>query len=244
MGDNYYGWRTRIGLLTPSVNTVTEVEFARHLPDGVTTHAARLGLPSPVDVEAVRRMNDDVPQACDLLADVQPDIAVYGVTSGSFVDGEGGDVALEDEISDRLGVPCVATAAAARRAFDALGIDSIVIRTPYLNEINREAASFFEAYGYDVLDVSGEEFETTADYGSSRPEGVYRAVKAMDHAAADAVFISGMEYHGVPILTDLEADLGKPVITAHSATLWNTLRTAGVDDAEVDLGTLFDGPNP
>ena len=62
--------------------------------------------------------------------------------------------------------------------------------------------------------------------------------------AADAVFISGMEYHGVPVLGDLEADLGKPVITAHSATLWDTLRTAGVDDAAVDLGTLFDRPNP
>ncbi|MFB6312090.1 MAG: maleate cis-trans isomerase [Salinirussus sp.] len=240
MGDNYYGWRTRIALLTPSVNTATEVEFNRLLPDGVSVHAARLGLPSPVDVEAVRRMNDDVPQACALLADIEPDIAVYGVTSGSFVEGKGGDIDLEETVADRLGVPAVATAAAARRAFDALGIESIVIRTPYLNDINRTAKTFFEAYGYDVLEISGEEFETTADYGNSTPEGVYRAVRSMDHEAADAIFISGMEYHGVPILRDLEADLDKPVITAHSATLWDTLRTAEVDYSELDLGRLFE----
>lgn len=240
MGDNYYGWRTRIALLTPSVNTATEVEFNRLLPHGVSVHAARLGLPSPVDAEAVRRMNDDVQQACDLLADVDPDIAVYGVTSGSFVDGKGGDVALEEEVAERLGVPAVATAASARRAFDALGVESIVIRTPYLTDINREAETFFEAYGFDVLEVGGEEFETTDDYGSSTPQGVYRAVRGMDHGRADAVFISGMEYHGVPVLRELEADLDTPVITAHSATLWDVLRTAGVDYDGIELGRLFE----
>lgn len=240
MGEDYYGWRARIALLTPSVNTATEVEFNRLLPEGVSVHAARLGLPSPVDVEAVRRMNDDVPRACDRLADVDPDIAVYGVTSGSFVDGEGGDVAMETEVSDRLGVPAVATAASARRALDALGVESIVIRTPYLTDINRKAESFFEAYGYDVLDIGGEEFETTADYGSSTPQGVYRAVREMDHEAADAVFISGMEYHGVPILRELEADLDTPVITAHSATLWDALRTVRVDHEGLDIGVLFE----
>ena len=240
MGDKYYGWRTRIALMTPSVNTVTEVEFNRHLPDGVTVHAARLALDSPVDVEAVRRMNDHVEAAAEVLADTDPDIAVYGVTSGSFVNGRGYDTELETEIRELMGVPAVTTSAAARRAFDALGIESIVIRTPYLSDINREAESFFEAYGYDVHDISGEEFVDAEDYGTSRPEGVYQAVREMDHEEADAIFISGMEYHGVPILTELEADLGKPVITAHSATLWDTLRTAGVDYSAVDLGVLFE----
>jgi maleate isomerase len=240
MGDKYYGWRTRIALMTPSVNTVTEVEFNRHLPEGVTVHAARLALDSPVDIEAVRRMNDYVETAAAVLSDTDPDVAVYGVTSGSFVNGRGHDTELESEISELMGVPAVTTSAAARRAFDALGIESIVIRTPYLNEINREAESFFKAYGYAVHEVSGEEFVGTEDYGTSRPKGVYQAVREMDHERADAVFISGMEYHGVPILTELEADLGKPVITAHSATLWDTLRTAGVDYSSVGLGMLFE----
>ena len=37
-----YGWRGRIGLLVPSINTTMETEFWRIAPAGVSVHTARI----------------------------------------------------------------------------------------------------------------------------------------------------------------------------------------------------------
>ena len=37
-----YGWRGRIGLLVPSINTTMETEFWRIAPEGVSVHTARI----------------------------------------------------------------------------------------------------------------------------------------------------------------------------------------------------------
>ena len=37
-----YGWRGRIGLLVPSINTTMETEFWRIAPPGVSVHTARI----------------------------------------------------------------------------------------------------------------------------------------------------------------------------------------------------------
>lgn len=239
MHEKHYGWRCRIGLLTPDINTVSEVEFNRHRPPGVTVHAARLTLPDPVDVDAMVRMNEDVDRAAEAVAKTSPDVIVYGVTAGSFFRGRDYDVELEDRIESQTGVPAVTTAAAVRRAFDVLDIESVAVATPYVNELNDRLVDFLDEYGYSVVDFEGREFETGDRYGTSTPEGVYRHVKALDSPDADGIFVSGMEYHGTPVVERLEADLGKPVVTAQQASLWNALRVAEVGYGDVDLGRLF-----
>ena len=37
-----YGWRARIGLLVPAVNTIMEPEMWRTAPEHVTVHTARI----------------------------------------------------------------------------------------------------------------------------------------------------------------------------------------------------------
>ncbi|WP_313693544.1 maleate cis-trans isomerase family protein [Halorarum halobium] len=240
MTGKHYGWRARIGLLTPDINTVSEVEFNRHAPEGVTVHAARLPLDDPVDAAALEGMNRDVDRATDAVAKVDPDVVAYGVTAGSFYRGKGYDVELAERIEERAGVPAVTTATAARRAFEALDLESLVIATPYIDELSDLLVAYLEQHGYSVLDVHGEDFASGADYGTSTPRSVYRRVRSIDTDEADGVFISGMEYHGMPVVETLEADLDKPVVSAHQATLWDALRAAGVGSESVQAGSLFD----
>lgn len=240
MRGKHYGWRGRIGLLTPDINTVSEVEFNRYRPSGVTVHVARLPLTDPIDVDAMVRMNEDVDRATDAVAKTSPDVIAYGVTAGSFFRGCGYDTELEDQIESQTDIPSVTTAAAVRRAFNRLDITSVVVVTPYLNELNKRLVDFLDAYGYRVVEIQGEEFQSGERFGTSTPESVYRHVREIDSSEADGVFISGMEYHGTPVIQELETDLGKPVVTAHQATLWNALRTINVGYRDVRLGELFD----
>ena len=153
--------------------------------------------------------------------------------------GAGYDEEIERRIEERTGVPAVATAASIKRAFDALDLRSLAIATPYIRDLNEREEEFLGEAGYDVVDIDGLELEANSAVGSQIPEIAYRQVKALDHEGADGVFVSGTNYRTFEIIEQLEADLAKPVVTSNQATLWDALRTIGVD-ADLPLGRLFE----
>ena len=55
----------------------------------------------------------------------------------------------------------------------------------------------------------------------------------------DLIFLSGVGMPTVAVLDLLERDLGKPVISAAGAMMWNALRIAGVAPAMPGYGRLF-----
>jgi len=60
--------------------------------------------------------------------------------------------------------------------------------------------------------------------------------------AADGVSIVGTGVRCVGIIADLEAALGRPVVTANQASLWRCLRLVGVEAALNGYGRLFSLP--
>src|SRR4051812_49882291 len=79
-----YGWRGRIGLLVPSINTTMEPEFWRIAPEGVSVHSARIAGGRHGTPEELRSMESASKKAAEEVANVEPDVAVYGCTSGIF----------------------------------------------------------------------------------------------------------------------------------------------------------------
>ncbi len=55
-----YGWRGRIGLVSPSTNTTLEPEFWRLAPEGISVHVARVYQAGPQEPSTYRRMADDI----------------------------------------------------------------------------------------------------------------------------------------------------------------------------------------
>jgi maleate cis-trans isomerase len=82
-----YGWRGRIGLLVPSINTTMETEFWRIAPDGVSVHSARISGGRHGTPEELRSMENASKAAARDVAMVEPDVVAYGCTSGSFFEG-------------------------------------------------------------------------------------------------------------------------------------------------------------
>lgn len=233
-----YGWRGRLGLVVPSSNTTNEPEFYQHLPGGVSLYTARMHL-EKANTTALTRMADEVERCADLLETADIDAVAYGCTTGSLVKGAGYDEEIETRLADQLGVSAVATAASIKRAFDALDLQSLAIATPYIEDLNEREEQFLEEAGYDVVDIQGLELEANSDIGDQTPEVAYRNAQALDHSDADGVFISCTNYRTFEIIEQLEADLGKPVVTSNQATLWDALRTMGVN-ADLPLGQLFE----
>jgi len=71
------------------------------------------------------------------------------------------------------------------------------------------------------------------------PERACQLGRAVDTRDAQAVFLSGLGMPTISILDTLEQELGKPVISAASAMMWQALRLTGVRDRVSGYGRLF-----
>ncbi len=230
------GWRGRIGLIVPSSNTTAEPEFRTHAPEGVSVHAARMALES-VSVDELDAMSDDALRAASLLADADCDVIAYACTTGSLLHGPGFDSDLEAELAAEAGVSAVATALSVDRALRALDAERIAVVTPYTADLDERERSYLEAAGYEVVDIDGRGLTVNTEIGWLTDEDAYRQVRATvaglradnESADIDAVFVSCTNYRAMAVLDSLDADLGVPVISSNSATLWDVCGTLGVD---------------
>jgi maleate isomerase len=234
-----YGYRGRLGLIVPSSNTTNEPEFWRGSPDGVSVHSARMTLESVTEEELVD-MAADVESCVEKLATADVDAIAFGCTTGSLVKGAGYDVEIQRLIEDTAGVPGVATSTAIMRAFDAVGAESLAIATPYTDQINDREVEFLADNGYAVTDITGLGIEPNVGIGRQEPSTAYRIGRGVDSSDADAVFLSCTNFHTFDVIEQLEADIGKPVISSNSATLWAALHLLDVDTGGVPLGELYD----
>jgi maleate isomerase len=232
-----HGWRARVGLIVPSSNSVNEPEFRSELPPGVSLHSARLPL-EDVTADSLAAMAENVEACAELLADAAVDIIAYGCTTGSLVKGPGYDEEIETRITERTGIPAVATAAAIKRAFEELGVSRLVITTPYIDDLNQREESFLSAAGYEVININGIGHTDNLKIGQEHPETAYRIAKDLATDEADGVFISCTNFRTFEIIESLETDIGKPVVSSNQATLWNLLEELEIPAAQ-SLGQLI-----
>ncbi|WP_247730342.1 maleate cis-trans isomerase family protein [Halovivax limisalsi] len=235
-----HGWKARIGVITTSVNTVVEPEFHELAPDGVTIATSRLRHGGKTSEENTNSMNEDVNRCAELLATANPDAVLYGVTAGSFLNGREYEEEMSETITDIAGAPAITASSSIRRALETLGAERVSVATPYIPKFDDRLESYLREFGYTVAAMDGHTIEEGFEIAAVHPEAIYRAVKRADRPEADAVVISGTNYRTMEVIEDLEADLGKPVVSANTASLWDVLTTVGVDPATVSCGELFE----
>ncbi|HIC96327.1 TPA: maleate cis-trans isomerase [Candidatus Bipolaricaulota bacterium] len=215
----------RIGLIIPSSNTTMEVEFTRHLPEGVSVHSARVHL-ERVTVEELEGMAERVEEAALLLGDARVDLIVYGCTTGSLIKGKGYDLELERRIEGATGIPALATAHAVLEALKERGLKRIVVATPYIAEVNEKEREFLLANGLEVVAIRGLGLLRNQEIGLQEPRVVYKLGEELmeEHPEAEGLFISCTNLRTFEVLRPLEDELRKPVISSNQATLWQALK--------------------
>jgi len=236
-----YGWKAKIGLIVPSTNTINEPEFYRLAPSGISVHTARVLNTGPATQEAYDRMAQGVMEAADLIKTAEVDIVAYGCTSGSVF------CSLSDLITgmkERVGVPAIATAGAVIAALRAVGSRNIALGTPYIDFVNAGEVEFLEEHGFTVSSVQGLDlghtYEEKQDIGRVPPQALFQLARAIDTPEADAIFISCTNLATLDMISCIETELGKPVITSNQATFWACLRMLGLRDSISGYGALLE----
>lgn len=237
-----YGFRAKIGLITPPTNTVNEPEWARLAPDGVSLHTMRMPLHlDHATAEGKAALDRDIAHAARELAKARVDVVAYGCTAGSMVTPP---ERLSDRIAALSGAKGVTTAHAIVLALTALSARRIAVATPYGAALNEHEATFLTACGFEVLAVTGLGIGAGGVHEFTRiAETPFAAVRAHAIASfrpgADALLISCTDFPTLPIVEDLEAALGAPVVTSNTATFWAALEAAGIDDRIPGAGALL-----
>jgi len=151
----------------------------------------------------------------------------FACTSASFYRGAGSDEALRREIEAAAGVPAVPTSSAVVAALRELGVRRIAVATPYVDWVVRAEKAFFEAAGFEVLNITGLGHALPRDVHGIAPDAVFEQARAADRPEAEALFVSCTDYAAVPAIARLEHALGKPVVSSNQATYWGCARRIG-----------------
>jgi len=247
-----YGWRKRIGLLIPSVNTTMEPEFYQMAPEGITIHTSRMLLENSFTVDSLIVMGKEIERATKEVFSAGVDIVIFGCTSGSFVKGSEHTVEITDKIKKVLGdtKPAITTSAAVIDALKVLKAKKIAVATPYPEAINEKEKTFLEENGFIVTNIKGLGFSErkpvypltnspVSMIGLQEPYVAYNLAIDVNTNDSDCVFISCTNFRTIEVIEKLERDLGKPVISSNQATFAIALREVGIKERPEGYGTLF-----
>lgn len=231
-----------IGLVVP-YDFALDREVWRWVPDRVSLHLTRTPHEDlPVGVEQAMAVGDAsaVAEATRAVTIVEPAVVAYGCTSGSFVRGRAGESALRDAMVAAGAPRAVTTSGAMSRALEALGVTSVALVTPYPEAVGTRLADYLAECGVAVtgtrnMGLTGRIWEVPYDVTAD-------LVRTTAADGGDAVFVSCTNLPSYDVIAPLEAELGRPVLTANQVTMWAALVDAGLDPAEVDTGgqRLFD----
>lgn len=233
----YYGWRAKIGLITPANGTANEMDFHRYAPEGVATMTQRIFF-EKVDVNGLSDLANRAVEGAKILSSADPDLLVFGCTTGSLIKGFGYDQKLIDRIQQASGIKTITTTTALIKAMKVLGTKRVLVSTPYSDEVNAIEKKFLEDSGFEVVDIRGLGYTDPNMMPKTTLDQMYKLTRDMMDSSADTIFVSCTGIGVFDGINIMETDFKRPVITSNQVTLWYALRQLSINE-DVGLGTLF-----
>jgi maleate isomerase len=233
----------RIGMLTPSSNTVLEpmtCAMLAGLPD-VTAHFSRFKVTEiALSDQALQQFDDsEILRAAELLAHAKVDVIAWNGTSAAWL-GFDRDDRLSERIRSTTGIVACTSMLAFRNILERQGIRRIGLVTPYLEDVQAKIVANCSAAGLHCTAERHLSLKDNFSFATVEPAEIAAMVRAVAGEGCDAVAIVCTNMRGAAIAASLEAELGVPVYDSVAVTLFQSLRTVGRDPRTVrGWGSLF-----
>jgi maleate isomerase len=219
--------QTGIGVVVP-YDFALDRELWRWVPDDISLHLTRTPyVPLAVTMEMVVHVSDPalVANGATELKAVSPLVTAYACTSGSFVGGLAGETALVAAMTEAGATAAVTTSGALLTALRHLDVHRIAAATPYTADLTAGLSSYLAEAGVEVVAAAG--LGLTSEIWTVPYDVTAQLVRDTDRPDAESVFISCTNLPTYDVIAPLEAELGKPVLTANQVTMWLALTVAG-----------------
>ncbi len=216
----------RLGVLLPSSNTTMETELSKifyQQKTDVTVHFARMGLVT-VDPTALVEMKNELESEVKKLKDADIDFLIYGCTSGSLLNGKAYSDQIINEINRLLKKEdsSTTTSQCVLNSLEFLGVNKLIVFTPYIEEINHLEKCFLEDNGYHIVSIKGMKLGDNLEIGKISPAKLLNFIKSSiaDIKKADGIFLSCTNLPTFKIIDFLEKKYQIPAISSNSSSLF------------------------
>jgi maleate isomerase len=210
----------RIGMIIPSVNSMTEPQFNHFAPPGLAVHVARARVAGPWK-RPLAAMAEEIGTSAKLLADVAPDLIAFHCTDTSMTQGPQGEGRILDIVRDATGISAVATSRLVLEALQALGLRKLILLSPYKS--NQAVIDYLQATSFAVVHDVALALEPLA-FAKVTPREWTELARQHDRPEADGIFLSCTNTTQIEAIADIERALGKPVVNSNQAVLWGCLK--------------------
>lgn len=243
----------RIGMIVPSSNTTMETEIPAMLmqrmavisEETFTFHSSRMRM-QHVNVEELKKMDFDSERCVIELSDADCDVLAYACLVAIMCQGN-----CYHEISEKRlyktttknnhTTPIVSSAGALVRSLHEMKAKKISIITPYMKSLTKQVVDYIEETGIEVIDAISLEVADNLSVGRLDPMNLINIVDNLNILEADAVILSAcVQMPSLPAVQIVQNKIGKPVLTASIATVYEILKNLGLETYVPNAGYLLD----
>ncbi|WP_305069313.1 Asp/Glu racemase [Komagataeibacter sp. FNDCF1] len=243
----------RIGQIVPSSNLTMETEIpallaARQLirPERFTFHSARMRMKT-VRKEELSAMDAQSDRCALELSDAHVDVLGYACLVATMSMGLGYHRISEQRLHECTRTnggpaPVVTSAGALVDGLKVLKARRIVLVAPYMKPLTRLVIDYLENEGYEVIDHIALEIPDNLDVARHDPSRLPSIVAGLNYAEADAIVASAcVQMPSLPVIPTIEAQTGKPVLSAAVATTYAMLNRLQLETVAPGGGALLSG---
>ncbi|MGH7873948.1 MAG: maleate cis-trans isomerase family protein [Candidatus Binatia bacterium] len=234
-----FGYRARIGYISPSVMELNGYDFYRIVPQGVGLIAVTCMVEGWQE-DAYKRALTQVEACARELGRRSCDYIIHGGAPLVLSQGKGFETKLLTQLQEITGVPCTTSIVAAMDAFRALSASRLAVVDPYPPDLNTKMTAYLKDWGFDVASLVS--LGTSFTESSIASVGdIYRAAKRAIHEAKDAqaVFIPCANFPVVDVIEDIETDFGLPVVSNITSQLYAGFKAIGMREKISGYGKLM-----
>jgi len=233
----------RLGMLTPSSNTVVEPTTSAILRnlEHTTAHFSRFKVTeiSLTDSGLAQFEQQTFLQAAELLSHAFMHVIAWNGTSAAWR-GFHEDVAFCEEVSRRFEVPATASMLALNLILRHLDVARLGLVTPYSDAVQSKIVENYQSAGFNCVAERHSGIEFNFEFSKIPASDVRAMAEQVAEAKPEAIIIICTNLNCAHIVADLEAELGIPVFDSTSAVVWHALRLADVDTSSINgWGSLF-----
>ena len=241
MGD-----RIRLGMLTPSSNTVLEPVTAAMiagLPEA-SAHFSRFRVTEIALTPAALGQFDDseILRAAELLAHAKVDVIGWSGTSASWLGFEA-DRRLCERITAATGIAATTSILAMNELVFRLGVRRLGLVTPYTDDVQSRIVTNYAGIG---INCDAERHCGVRDnfaFAEVNEDTILEMAREVAGQGVDAIAIVCTNMRAGPIAERIEAETGVPVLDSIATVVWKSLILAGADPARVTgWGRVFGVP--
>ncbi len=237
--------RIRLGMLTPSSNTVLEPitsAMLAGLPE-VTAHFGRFKVTEIALSDQSQQQFDEaeILRAAELLAHAKVDVIAWNGTSASWL-GFDRDERLCERIRAATGIKAATTTLAYRGLLRRAG-GRIGLVSPYTDDVQQKIIANWGASGLGI--AAERHLGITDNYAFAEIEEgtIERLIREVAAEGAHSAVILCTNMRGAALADRVEAETEVTVYDSVAVTLWKCLGIAGVQSARIrGWGRLFEAP--